>query len=150
MPIEQLLALYGYDKARSGGGGGGNGEETEVVPEPRLPDDELEEDMEEDDEEEEEDGEDESLESESSSSDKKVPVAGDSTVNPSEEATLPAKSRGEIRSDLHLLYPTEEGIVPETRLLRSSGVAAVSDEEADEEDDVDYAPGEDEWRKVTH
>ena len=154
MPIEQLLALYGYGDR--GGGGGENGEAAGAVPETRLPDDELEEEMEEDDDEEEEDddeedGDDESMESESSSSEKKIPITEDTTLHPSEETALPGKPNSEIkaRSDLHLLYTNEEGSVPETRLLRSSGVPAASDDEADEEDDVDYAPGEDEWRKVT-
>ncbi len=59
------------------------------------------------------------------------------------------------RSDLHLLYPQGvagvEGSVPEARLLRSAGAglgAAGDEDEGDEEDDVDYAPGEDEWRKT--
>lgn len=149
MPIEQLLALYGYDR---GGGGGGNGEAAAVAPDGRLHDEELEEEMEED--EEEDDDDEESLESESSSSGntKKEPTTEDPAAPPSEETALPVKASGEIknRSDLHLLYSNEEGNVPETRLLRSSGTAGAvaSDEEADEEDDVDYAPGEDEWRKV--
>ncbi|XP_046438140.1 mesoderm induction early response protein 1-like isoform X2 [Daphnia pulex] len=150
MPIEQLLALYGYGD-RGSGAVGGNGE-VAAPTDARLPEEELEEDMEED----EEEDDDESLESESSSSgnaisSKKDLPAEDPNALP-EEAALPVKASAEIkpRSDLHLLYPNEEGNVPEARLLRSSGTAgaAPSDEEADEEDDVDYAPGEDEWRKT--
>lgn len=152
MPIEQLLALYGYGD-RGSGGVGGNGE-VAVSTDARLPEEELEEEMEED----EEEDDDESLESESSSSgnavsSKKDLPTEDSTALP-EEITPPTKTSAEIkpRSDLHLLYSNEEGNIPEARLLRSSGAAgaAPSDEEADEEDDVDYAPGEDEWRKVWH
>lgn len=152
MPIEQLLALYGYGNR---GEGGGNGEAAAPSTDGRLVDEEMEEEMEEDDEEEEEDDDDaESMESESSSpSDlKKEPTAEDSAAPPIEEAVVPVKASVEVksRSDLHLLYSNEEGNVPEARLLRSSLAtgAAVSDEEVDEEDDVDYAPGEDEWRKV--
>ncbi len=157
MPIEQLLALYGYGDR---GGGGGNGEAAVPQAEGRLAEEEIDEEMEEDDEEDEDDEDDDdddgSLESESSSSgnpsDKKEPPTEESTAPTNEEAVLIVKTSGDIktRSDLHLLYASEEGTVPETRLLRSSGAAgtAVSDEEADEEEDVDYAPGEDEWRKV--
>ena len=51
MPIEQLLALYGYGD-RGSGGVGGNGE-VAVSTDARLPEEELEEEMEEDMEEEE-------------------------------------------------------------------------------------------------
>ena len=146
MPIEQLLAMYGYGDR---GGDGGNGETGGPATEERLAEEELDEEMEED---EEEDDDDDSLESESSSSEnKKEPATEDSAAPISEEAAL-AKTSVSIksRSDLHLLYPSEEGNVPEARLLRSAGTAGatVSDEDADEEEDGDYAPGEDEWRKV--
>ena len=150
MPIEQLLAMYGYGDR---GGDGGNGETGGPATEERLAEEELDEEMEED---EEADDDDDSLESESSSSentpsDKKEPATEDSAAPISEEAAL-AKTSVSIksRSDLHLLYPSEEGNVPEARLLRSAGTAGatVSDEDADEEEDGDYAPGEDEWRKV--
>ena len=49
MPIEQLLALYGYGD-RGSGGVGGNGE-VAVSTDARLPEEELEEEMEEDEEE---------------------------------------------------------------------------------------------------
>ncbi|XP_032786918.2 mesoderm induction early response protein 1 isoform X4 [Daphnia magna] len=155
MPIEQLLALYGYGDRGSGNGNG----EVAAPTDARLPEEELDEEMEEDDGEEEEDNDDdESVESESSSSgnaisaNKKDLHAEDSIAHPCEEAVHPVKNNVDIkpRSDLHLIYSNEEGNVPEARLLRSSGAAGAtaSDEEADEEDDVDYAPGEDEWRKT--
>lgn len=162
MPIEQLLALYGYgDRGRGGGteGGGdveGNGESAEG----RGPEETAEEEMEED--EEEEDDDDESMESTSSSSivtpaDVKVEAAPEeSSLQPGEDppaAVVPVpkvKTEAKPRSELHLLYANEEGIGSGARLLRSAGAAGntASDEEGDEEDDVDYAPGEDEWRKV--
>ena len=150
MPIEQLLALYGYANR---GGETGNGEAT-VPTEGEQPEEEIDDEMEEDEEEEEDD--DESIDSASSSSGNtpstKKGTSTEDSAPPSSERVVPAKSSTEIktRSDLHLLYPNEEGNVPEARLLRSAGTtgAVHSDEEVDEEDDVDYAPGEDEWRKV--
>lgn len=157
MPIEQLLALYGY---RDRGGGSGNGE-VAAPTDVRLPEEEQEEEMEQDEEEEEDDdNEDESVESESTSSGNAISSnikdlpAEDLVAHPvsCEAAVLPVKNIVDTkpRSDLHLIYSNEEGTVPEARLLRSSGTAGAtaSDEEADEEEDVDYAPGEDEWRKV--
>lgn len=99
-------------------------------PTEKVPEDETEE-MEED-----EDGE--SVQSSSSNKSKTV----ENQVNESK----PSKK---TRSELHLLY--QEGEVPEaTRLLRSAGAGnTASDDDGDEEEDQDYAPGEDEWRKVS-
>ncbi len=158
MPIEQLMALYGY------GGHGGVGVATEKASgeggaENQLPEEEIEEEMEEDDEEEDDD---ESMESTSSSS-SLVMATDDQPVAPtsSESALLPVSNSEETaivatpksaekkpRSELHLLYSND---VPEARLLRSAGGiagATASDEEGEEEEDGDYLPGEDEWRKV--
>jgi ELM2 domain len=157
MPIEELLALYGYGE-RGGGGSGGGEERTS-----RL--DEDMEDDEEDDEDEEE--EDESVESTSSSSTavvqdnkgtkrpaSKSETSGEAPASKSMKTEGSTSIRPKSRSDLHLLYAqsTEEGSLPEARLLRSAGAAGANagdeEDEGDEEDDVDYAPGEDEWRKT--
>ena len=172
MPIEELLALYGCND--KGGGSGWNKKEGEAG-ENRLVSEELTENMEEDEDgvEDEEDGDeddgeendeeeddDRSLESRSSSS---ITAAPSEKIPPNEEsAILDLKKEKNVsnlskssmepksRSELHLLYQSEEGSVPEARLLRSAGAAGTtgSDEEVDEEEDGDYAPGEDEWRKV--
>ena len=165
MPIEELLALYGCND-KGGGWNKKEGEaETQINSEDQMEamdddddDDEGEEDDDDDDEgddNDEEEDDDGSLESGSSSS----IIAAPSGKVPMEEAILDLKkeknlsksiSESKSRSELHLLYQSEEGTVPEARLLRSAGVTgtAGSDEEVDEEEDADYAPGEDEWRKV--
>ena len=157
MPIEELLALYGYGER--GGGGSGGGEE-------RIS--RLDEDMEDDEEDDEdEDEEDESVESTSSSSTavvqenkgikrpgSKSETIGEAPASKSMKTEGSTSIRPKSRSDLHLLYAqsTEEGSLPEARLLRSAGAAGANagdeEDEGDEEDDVDYAPGEDEWRKT--
>jgi len=172
MPIEELLALYGCND--KGGGSGWNKKEGEAG-ENRLVSEELTENMEEDEDgvEDEEDGDEDdgeendeeedddgSLESRSSSS---ITAAPSEKIPPNEESAILdlkkeknvsnlSKSSMELksRSELHLLYQSEEGSVPEARLLRSAGAAGTtgSDEEVDEEEDGDYAPGEDEWRKT--
>lgn len=96
-------------------------------PPEKLPDDDVEE-MEDDD--------DDSVESSSTNKSSKTEV---------QASDKPCKK---AQSELRLLY-SEETIPEATRLLRSSGTGnAASDDEGDEEEDQDYAPGEDEWRKV--
>lgn len=138
MPLEELLALYPQRRD--------NGAEAQSV-DGKLQDDEVE-DMEED----EEDGDDESIHSTTSSSSKsKTPAVAESQLNDNSGHTAKASTHKRTRSDLHLLYSNEEEAVPEARLLRSAGAGNIgSDEDADEEDDQDYAPGEDEWRKVVY
>ena len=155
MPIEELLALYGCND-KGGGWNKKEGEaETQINSEDQMEamdDDDDDDEGDDNDEEEDDDG---SLESGSSSS----IIAAPSGKVPMEEAILDLKkeknlsksiSESKSRSELHLLYQSEEGTVPEARLLRSAGVTGTtgSDEEVDEEEDADYAPGEDEWRKV--
>ena len=150
MPIEQLMALYGYGDRERGGvviekaSTGGEGEGAE------------EEEMEEDDEEEDDDTMSSSSSSLALATDGQpvAPTSSESALLPvsnSEEpaAVAPPKSaEKKPRSELHLLYSND---VPEARLLRSAaGIAGAtaSDEEGEEEEDGDYLPGEDEWRKV--
>ena len=155
MPLEELLAMYGYNgnqagaRAKSGGSGGAD--------EPMDEGEDVDEEEEEDDDEGEEEDDDEESESTSSSltalPDASKKTGGEMKEAPEAEEKAKVKSESfKHRSDLHLLYQNsnEEGSLPETRLLRSSGAtgANASDEEGDEEDDEDYAPGEEEWRKV--
>lgn len=159
MPLEELLALYGYNgKGGRDDKGRGDGDDTENNDEDDGEEDEDEyvpvEQMEEDGEEENDD--EESLESTSSCSmataatNKKILVSEEIQSDTEPKVKIGATTKS--HSDLHLLYTSEEGNIPETRLLRSSGATGtvISDEDVDEEDDVDYAPGEDEWRKVSH
>ena len=167
MPIEELLALYGCNDKGGGWNKKGREGDAQINLDDQMEameddDDEGDDDEEEDDDEDdeaddndEEDDDDGSLESGSSSS----IIAAPSEKVPIDEAILDLKkeknlskssSESKSRSELHLLYQSEEGAVPEARLLRSAGATGTtgSDEEIDEEEDVDYAPGEDEWRKV--
>ena len=83
-----------------------------------------------------------------------APTSSESALVPTSNSEEPAvvatpkSAEKKPRSELHLLYSND---VPEARLLRSAGGiagATASDEEGEEEEDGDYLPGEDEWRKV--
>lgn len=151
MPIEQLLALYGY-------GGRGKPEEAnpgEVSGEGALPAEDVEEEMEEDEEDEEDDDSMESTSSSSAVTKTEIPTEAESLAliegAPSSVSIIPPiklKTEPKSRSDLHLLY--EEGTTAGPRLRSGAGTAGAtaSDEEGEEEEDGDYAPGEDEWRKT--
>lgn len=145
MPIEQLMALYygGRGKPEDANPGENSG---------ALPAEDVEEEMEEDLEDEEDDDSMESTSSSSAVTKTELPTEAESLAGaPSSVSIIPPiklKTEPKSRSDLHLLY--EEGTTAGPRLRSGAGTAGAtaSDEEGEEEEDGDYAPGEDEWRKT--
>ncbi|XP_065165683.1 mesoderm induction early response protein 1 isoform X1 [Atheta coriaria] len=117
MPLEELLALYGYHND--------NNQETEMTV----------------DDENENDGEKENEHEAEAENDVEEPM--DEEQLEQEEAECEPEPV-EQPSNLHALYePIPESDQDASRLLRS--VSRVSEEE---EEDYDYSPDEDEWRKV--